>query len=209
MKNYLRKSLSGAGIFLLCLNFVGCQTSTNHDWKRVEFISEPERATVFINGKNCGLTPHSELLSRSGSYDVRFSIPGYFDGTCSLVSYINDEGRPDISNRIELALEKITPEALAEREMTLAPKPAPATEKKEGASEKGTGASPAAVEFAQRPTPTDFTDFRLQEKALRRLLKNGSITHEEYCTLHEKLYEAYNENRLLKAPRLGTYESAL
>ena len=32
------------------------------------------------------------------------------------------------------------------------------------------------------------------------------ITEEEYRSLHEKLYDAYNENRLLKAPRLGTYE---
>ncbi|MBP3302093.1 MAG: PEGA domain-containing protein [Opitutales bacterium] len=185
----------------------------------MDFNSVPGEATVFINGKNCGLTPRTERLSKHGSYEVRFSKPGYFDENFVLESFEDDNGFPDILDSVDVALVKITPETLAQRERLereraeaaavagTASAGAAAPENSYG--EDNSGMSPAAREFAARAKPTDFTDFRLQEKALKRLFQRREITETEYNSLHEALYNSYNENRLLKAPRLGTYEKAL
>lgn len=210
MKKFLKASLSLVACAFVCLLANGCRSYNDSAWKTVDFVSVPERATLFINGKNCGLTPRTERLSRSGTYDVRFSKPGYFDEDCLMESIIGEDGLPDILDRLEVELVKITPETLAarEREASGAEKSNVPTAVSEsaGTPPPAAGMSAAAVEFSKREKPTNFTDFRLQEKALRRLLLNGEITESEYRAIHEKLYESYNENRLLKAPRLGTYE---
>ncbi|MGN0860690.1 MAG: PEGA domain-containing protein [Candidatus Spyradosoma sp.] len=208
MAKHLLKSFALA--FFCCLFFVGCRSYNDKAWKTVDFVSVPERATLFINGKNCGLTPRTERLSRYGSYEVRFSKPGYFDEDCRLEPFEEEDGSFDILDRVEVELLKISPETLALRERLERGESAGAAEARAelaaAEAEKTEGMSLAAVEFSKREKPTDFTDFRLQEKALKRLLGRGEITEEEYRSLHEKLYDAYNENRLLKAPRLGTYE---
>lgn len=186
-----------ASVFL----FSACGHYNDRAWKTVDFESSPDRATVFINGRNCGLTPLTERLSRSGSYSVRFSKPGFFDETSDIESFVDENGRADIVERVSVTLR----EAVAEAEN---PAAVPATETTASAaapaSEKS--ALTPAQEFSALPAPTDFTDFRLREKDLKNLLQNGKITETEYETLHEQLYNAYNENRLLKTPRLGTYE---
>ena len=200
-----------------CVFFGACHSSGNSAWKNVEFISFPENATVFINGRNCGLTPRTERLSRRGSYEVRFSKPGYFDENFVLEAFQGDDGLLDILDNVEVSLVKITPETLALRERLERERSEQAaasvagTPPQEAAVESGSGEgmSPAARAFGSRPKPTDFTDFRLQEKALKRLFQRREITESEYNTLHEALYNSYNETRLLKAPRLGTYEKAL
>ena len=204
---------------LACLSalFSACRSAGDSVWKEVDFVSTPEGATVFINGKNCGITPRTELLSRLGNYTVRFSKPGFFDEDIILESFMNENGQADILERVELSLVKITPESLALRERgaqssaeVAATVPADAADGNAPAvapSASG-GMSPAAREFAARAKPTDFTDFRLQEKMLKRLFQRKEISEEEYRALHEALYNTYNENRLLKAPRLGTYEKA-
>lgn len=183
----------------------------------MDFNSVPGEATVFINGKNCGLTPRTERLSKHGSYEVRFSKPGYFDENFVLESFEDDNGLPDILDSVDVTLVKITPETLAlrerlERERAEAAAAVAAPSEEAAApqvvAEDNSGMSPAAREFAARAKPTDFTDFRLQEKALKRLFQSREITEAEYDSLHEALYNSYNENRLLKAPRLGTYEKA-
>lgn len=205
-----------AAVFCFCL--CACRSYNDRIWKKVDFASSPAGATVFINGKNCGLTPRTERLSTLGSYRVRFSKPGYFDEDIVLESFKGEDGYSDILDSVELDLVKITPETLAQRERLAqealrtggelsAGTPVPSEQDASG--ESPAGASPAAIEFAKRAKPTDFTDFRLQEKALKRLFMRGEITEKEYHSLHEDLYNAYNENRLLKAPRLGTYEKAL
>lgn len=204
-----------------CVLFSACRSYNASVWRTVDFVSAPEGATLFINGKNCGLTPRTERLAKSGNYEVRFSKPGYFDEDVVLESFVAEDGRPDILDSVDVALVKITPESLSlrerlERERTAqsesdqnsgnaTPQPVVAVTPENEASSM----SPAAKEFASRPKPTDFTDFRLQEKALKRLFRRGEITEAEYNSLHEALYNSYNENRLLKAPRLGTYEKAL
>lgn len=183
----------------------------------MDFNSVPGEATVFINGKNCGLTPRTERLSKRGSYEVRFSKPGYFDENFVLESFEDDNGLPDILDSVDVALIKITPETLALRERlereraeaaAAAGTPSADAAPEVAAAGDNNGMSPAAREFAARAKPTDFTDFRLQEKALKRLFLRREITEAEYNSLHEALYNSYNENRLLKAPRLGTYEKA-
>lgn len=210
----LRKVVCFLSVAGFCALLCGCRTYNDSVWKTVDFNSVPGEATVFINGKNCGMTPRTERLSKRGNYEVRFSKPGYFDEDFVLASFSDDRGMPDILDSVEIDLVKITPETLALREQ-LARDRMPAGTQEEAApaevvAEAPTpGLSPAAREFAARPKPTDFTDFRLQEKALKRLFLRGEITEAEYNTLHEALYSSYNENRLLKAPRLGTYEKAL
>ncbi len=203
---------------LVCVFFCGCRSYNASVWKTVDFNSVPGEATVFINGKNCGLTPRTERLSKRGSYEVRFSKPGYFDENFVLASFEDDNGLPDILDSVDVALIKITPEALSLRERlvreraeagVVAGTPSAGSVASEVAvAEEDNGMSPAAREFASRAKPTDFTDFRLQEKALKRLFLRREITEAEYNSLHEALYNSYNENRLLKAPRLGTYEKA-
>ncbi|MBQ6704558.1 MAG: PEGA domain-containing protein [Opitutales bacterium] len=204
----------------VCALFCGCRSYNDSVWKTVDFNSVPGDATVFINGKNCGLTPRTERLSKRGSYDVRFSKPGYFDENFVLESFEDDNGLPDILDSIDVALIKITPETLALRErlereraeaatvVATGTPEADSTAPEVAATEENSGMSPAAREFAARAKPTDFTDFRLQEKALKRLFQRREITEAEYNSLHEALYNSYNETRLLKAPRLGTYEKA-
>ena len=69
-----------AAVFCATLLFAGgCRSYNDEVWKTVDFASTPDRATLFINGENCGLTPRTARLSRSLSYEVRFSKPGYFD----------------------------------------------------------------------------------------------------------------------------------
>ena len=201
----------------VCALFCGCRSYNASVWKTVDFNSVPGEATVFINGKNCGLTPRTERLSKHGSYEVRFSKPGYFDENFVLESFEDDNGLPDILDSVDVTLVKITPETLAlrerlERERAEAAAAVAAPSEEAAApqvvAEDNSGMSPAAREFAARAKPTDFTDFRLQEKALKRLFQSREITEAEYDSLHEALYNSYNENRLLKAPRLGTYEKA-
>lgn len=185
------------------LALVSCRSYNDQAWKTVEFISSPERATVFINGKNCGLTPREERLSCAHSYEVRFSLPGYFDETCTLEPFMTEDGTLDITDRIEVGLAEITPEMVAIRENL----ERQATPKKDDTdSSKSTKISPAE-EFLALSAPINFTEFRLREKMLKELLRRGEITQKEYSDIHEKLYSSYNENRLLKTPRLGTYES--
>lgn len=205
----MAKSFSKLLALAFCgfLFLVGCRSYNDREWTTVDFVSAPERATVFINGKNCGLTPRTERLSRSGSYEVKFSKPGYFDADFRLESFEGADGLPNLLDRVEVELLKISPETLALRERLARGESAEARADLAAAAKKTEGMSHAAVEFSKREKPTDFTDFRLQEKALRRLLQRGEITEDEYRSLHENLYKAYNENRLLKAPRLGTYEN--
>ena len=208
-----------AAVFCATLLFAGgCRSYNDEVWKTVDFASTPDRATLFINGENCGLTPRTARLSRSLSYEVRFSKPGYFDENRRIEPSGAEEGAPDLPDSVIVELTKITPEALAARERRLreqqaadAPQTEPGGEgvpatSAENASAQG-GVSPAAAEFARSPKPANFTDFRLQEKALKDLLLRGKITEDEYRALHEKLDAAYNEKRLLKAPRLDTYEN--
>ncbi len=204
----MAKSLSKLFVLAFCGLFflVGCRSYNDRAWTTVDFVSEPERATLFINGKNCGLTPRTERLARAGSYEVKFSKPGYFDADYRLESFEGKDGLPTISESVDVKLVKISPEALAERERLARGGSADANGNVAPEQKSPENMSPAAAEFSKREKPTDFTDFRLQEKALRRLLQRGEITEDEYRSLHENLYKAYNENRLLKAPRLGTYE---
>lgn len=216
--NFRIKNIFVAVFFsCLCVFFSACRSSGDSVWKEVEFTSEPQGATIFINGKNCGTTPRTELLSRLGYYSVRFSKPGFFDEDVVLESFTDENGRADILESVELSLVKITPENLALREResqgaAVAGSCVPVAEKQAVAENavpvSGAEMSPAAKEFSLRAKPTDFTDFRLQEKILKRLYQQKKITEDEYHTLHEALYNTYNENRLLKAPRLGTYEKA-
>ncbi len=203
-KSFLKLfALAFCGFFFL----VGCRSYNDRAWTTVDFVSEPERATLFINGRNCGLTPRTERLACAGSYEVKFSKPGYFDSDCRLESFEGSDGLPKLSDRVEVKLVKISPETLALRERLANGNPADAPAVP-AAEQPDTGKmSPAAVEFSAREKPTNFTDFRLQEKALRSMLQRGEITKAEYHALHEKLDKSYNEKRLLKAPRLGTYES--
>lgn len=216
--NFRIKNIVVAVFFsCLCVFFSACRSSGDSVWKEVEFSSEPQGATIFINGKNCGTTPRTELLSRLGYYSVRFSKPGFFDEDVVLESFTDEHGRADILESVELSLVKITPESLALREResqnaSLVEDAGVAAEKQSAGGNdvpaSGAEMSPAAREFSLRAKPTDFTDFRLQEKILKRLYQQKKITDDEYHTLHEALYNTYNENRLLKAPRLGTYEKA-
>lgn len=224
MNAFLRTPATVASCLLFGLFLNGCRSYNDSAWKTVDFVSSPDRATVFINGKHCGQTPRTERLSRYGTYDVRFSKPGYFDEDFLLEPTNDADGKPDLLGRVEVELVRVTPEALASRERPPSAADGNAAEAAAGTSAAagnaaeaaaGTsaaagenGASPAAVEFSKREKPVNFTDFRLQEKALRGLLMRGEITESEYRALHEKLYSSYNENRLLKAPRLGTYEKA-
>ena len=200
-----------------CVFFGACHSNSSSAWKDVEFVSSPENATVFINGRNCGLTPRTERLSRRGSYEVRFSKPGYFDENFVLEAFQGDDGLSDILSNVEVSLVKITPESLALRERLERERSEQAAASLAGTppqepvveSSADGAMSPAARAFSARPKPTDFTDFRLQEKALKRLFQRREITEAEYNTLHEALYNSYNATRLLKAPRLGTYEKAL
>lgn len=159
----------------------GCHTSEKGAFRRVDFFSEPERATVFINGRNSGLTPLSVQLERSKSFDVRFSRPGYFDGFC-VVEPCLGEGNGNISTRVELVLERITQDALfKKRESVIS-----GEEKSEIDSDK--------VAFLMESTPTNFADFLLKEKELFRLFKNGVISDAEFRTIRERLREIYHEN---------------
>ncbi len=198
--------------FVACVAVIpslsGCRSYNDHVWRTVSFVTEPDRATIFINGKNCGITPGKERMDRRGTYEIRFSKPGYFDEVVVLESFTNSDGAPDILDSVEVQLEKVTPEGLAARERLLSqgekeatPLPVvPATE--QGAM------SPAAIAFEKQEKPINFTDFRLREKELLRLFNAGKITQEEYKKLHNDLCDSYNETRLLKAPRLGTYEQS-
>lgn len=203
MVKFLRNSLSSLAALSLALMLGGCQSYNDRAWKTVEFVSSPERATVFINGKNCGLTPRQERLSCTHSYDVRFSLPGYFDETCTLEPFMTEDGQWDLLERMEVTLLEITPEMMALREK-LDRENAPKTS---GAEPAKPAKISAAEEFLALEPPVNFTEFRLREKMLKNLLNRGEITQEEYNDIHEKLYSSYNENRLLKTPRLGTYEN--
>lgn len=196
---------SVCGIVVATL-FGACRSYNDRAWRSVEFVSDPPRATLFVNGKNCGLTPREEILDRRGNYEVRFSKPGYFDETVVIASFVGADELPDIVDKIDIRLEKITPDALSARERPASPEKSENAPAKAVSAGTPAGMSPAAAEFSKREKPVNFTDFRLQEKILLRLLENGEISQEEHRTLHEELYKSYNETRLLKAPRLGTYE---
>lgn len=210
MKKLFRKIIVCAvGIFLVA-GLGACRSYNDRLWKTVDFVSTPDQATVFIDGKNCGLTPTTLRLSRSRSYEVRFSKPGFFDEDCLLETFTREDGSKDILDSIEIALVKITPESVAERERLARERATDGTGAGTSASARGNaeGPSPAAVEFSKLGKPSNFTEFRLREKTLKRLLSSGEITEDEFRKLHEELYSSYNENRLLKAPRLDTYEKA-
>lgn len=191
MRNFLKKSFFLGGCLAFCWAVSGCRSVGNDDLKQVDFVSDPESATVFINGKNCGLTPLSESLSRAGSYDVRFSLPGYFDETLTIIPRQNEEGIFDIPDRVEVVLRKISPGALQDagtRSVEIK------TEKADLLSGTKT-MSPAAVNFLNRPTPANFAELRLEEGVLRQLLERCSITEEEFRILTARLRDAYRSER--------------
>lgn len=186
-KNLQMPPLAGLCVFLCALT--GCRA---HDdgaaLKTVEFVSEPDRASLFINGRNCGLTPMSARLDRGGSYEVRFSKPGYFDEDRVLAPVARRPGAPaDIPDRLEAALLKITPETAAARASS-AGTPASAVPRGNG------GMSAAAAEFAAQDVPANFTELRLREETLDRLFRRGEITAEERGLLLAALREAYRKN---------------
>lgn len=187
MKKNLQK-LPLAGICICFCALIGCRAHDgNAAWKTVEFVSEPDRATLFINGRNCGLTPRAERLDRSASCEVRFSKPGYFDEDRELVPVVPRAGAPaDIPDRLEVTLVKITPESAAARASAGTPA---------GDDSRGNSMSPAAAEFSAQGAPANFTELRLREEALDRLFRRGEITEDERRSLLEALHDAYGKKR--------------
>lgn len=167
----------------------GCRSRGDEVWKNVRFVSSPSEATVFINGKNCGLTPRTTQLRRDTAYEVRFSKPGFFDENCSIVPVIGENGVPDIVGRVDVALTRITADASAARERERRGN----TEVPAGtAVGAGTLASPAAVEFSRKAHPADFTERLLLESELKNLAQSGAISATEYEALRRRFSAGTN-----------------
>lgn len=183
MKNSASVLALLAGTVCIAMLAAGCRSRANDTVKNVAFISTPDEATVFINGKNCGLTPHEALLDRNGFYEVRFSKPGFFDENRVIEPKRGADGVSDIVGRVEVTLVRVSADALTVRERRSGGN---ATD----GSVEGTGAdaamSPAARELFSRERPTDFTERLLLEDELKDLLRRGAISREEYDALRDR-----------------------
>lgn len=165
----------------------GCRSRGEDVWKNVRFISEPDEATVFINGKNCGLTPRTAQLRRDSAYEVRFSKPGFFDENCSIVPAVGESGAPDIVGRIEVSLTRITADASVSRGRDMRGNVAENAESGGRADELS---SPAAIAFSRRARPSDFTERLLLESELEDLVQSGQISGREHEVLRRRLFSA-------------------
>lgn len=58
------KSLQTIGVAVSVLSFAGCATMINGTSKRVQVLSEPPGAEVFVRGERVGTTPTEFVLSR-------------------------------------------------------------------------------------------------------------------------------------------------
>lgn len=178
-----------AALALAAALFSGCRSRGDEAWKNVRFVSSPDEATVFINGKNCGLTPRTTQLRRDTAYEVRFSKPGFFDENCSIVPAIGENGVPDIVGRVEVSLTRITADTSAARERERRGNAETSAGTADGA---GALTSPAAIEFSRKAFPSDFTERLLLESELKTLAQSGAISAEEYEALRRRFSAGTN-----------------
>ena len=74
---------------MLCLTQVGCATTLTGQTEEIFFTSEPEGATVKIDGQSYGKTPIKVSLQRAkGAKTISFELEGYKKSTRSLSSAI-------------------------------------------------------------------------------------------------------------------------
>jgi hypothetical protein len=62
---------------LMQLLYPGCATLIDGPTQQVRVRSKPAGATVFVDGKQVGLTPATAVVSRWGWHRVRIEMPGY------------------------------------------------------------------------------------------------------------------------------------
>ena len=66
---------------VLCFALVGCATLFKAKTRTVDFDSDPQGATILINGNRMGTTPMPMNLSNKKSVTVTFRKEGYEDKT--------------------------------------------------------------------------------------------------------------------------------
>jgi len=71
------------------LVFPGCATILNGPTQKVKFDSKPPGATVYLDGKDIGLTPKLVILSRFRSPRVRIEMAGFQPYELQLVREYN------------------------------------------------------------------------------------------------------------------------
>ncbi len=76
---------------LLCsvLLTVSCATIVSGSRQKINFISTPDSATVFINEIEVGKTPLEQNLKRNQNYDVLIKLDGYEPYTTQLTKKFN------------------------------------------------------------------------------------------------------------------------
>lgn len=113
MKNTFSKSLARGVVGLSVLAATACVSDDGIVKKDVDFISNPDEATVFINGENYGLTPLRVSLPVDGSYSVRFSKPGFFDEEFLVEPTTDARGNANLARRVEISLRRAADEPAA------------------------------------------------------------------------------------------------
>lgn len=78
IKNMVCRVLAVMVLVLMIVPLTGCATILNDDHQMVAFASDPDGATVFVDGVPMGKTPCSLPIKRSGwDKQIRFEKPGY------------------------------------------------------------------------------------------------------------------------------------
>ena len=64
-------------IFIVPLLFMGCATIFHGSTETVNFNSEPQKASIYVNGENLGKTPCPIVLKANKTYTIEFRLDGY------------------------------------------------------------------------------------------------------------------------------------